>query len=153
MKRIAFLAFSAVLFISGISAFAFGRGPDMPAVGDNQDRSVTSVQQQTVVALAGVTPAQEWVGKTVVQLVGQLGKPDFTSAPDSSDRIYVDYNQHGRNETAVTTQSEFSGRKVIYGYDLRGVQSGRNETTVITQVEFDIASNGNIMSAKVSTLS
>lgn len=142
MKRFVFVAVSAALFVSGISAFAYGRGPDMTGavndrssgssfVSDNQNRSGASIQ--------------EWVGKTVDQLVQQLGKPDFIDYSNSNDEMYTSAPR-GADKANYATVSG-SGDK-IYGYTERATTRGRNDAAMATQLQFDIASDGVIQGAK-----
>jgi hypothetical protein len=82
MKRFILLACSAVLFISGISAFA------------EPVHSFANNQATTTYDLVN-TPAaevQSWVGLTGAQLVVQMGAPDAKSIAANGDSIY-DYDQ------------------------------------------------------------
>jgi hypothetical protein len=139
MRHFAYLLVSAAMLIAGVSVFAdkatHGIGPaqvpftsvqvpvdeDQPVV--NNRGNVTPVDRDMV---QPVTVVMDWVGKTSVQLVQQLGNPDS---------IYF-------SATGVQT----------YDYNRSSVMRGRNNTVVTTRLEFDVDSMGYIMDAKSSVL-
>jgi hypothetical protein len=120
MKRLAFFLVSTAMFVSGVSAFAFGRADTM-RYSYNQN-STTPVMSMDANQIA--QSVQQWVGKPADELVKQLGNPDYTSATNDGSKIY----DYVRNEPQRT----------------------RYDSLVAQQFEFVIGSNGDVTTAKVS---
>jgi len=147
MKRIAFLAISVALLLPGISVFALGHGPTRTAQVSYQDTSGTSGQDPAA-PLIGVSSVQEWLGKTTVQLVAQLGAPDFTFVTDNGDKESAPSQsvmQTGRAGIVEVTQSESIG-DITYAYNKRTLPITKNNSEGNTQLEFGIM-DGIVMSA------
>jgi hypothetical protein len=114
MNRFAFLVASTVLFVSSISTFASAKVVSALNPGISHSAPVNMVIQDQ-----STMPKNEWVGKTVDQLIEKMGKPDSTYVGAGGDKLYA--------------------------YDKLIARNGRAPERTL-RVEFDIASDGSIKS-------
>jgi hypothetical protein len=100
MKRFILLACSAVLFISGMSAFA----EPVHSFANSQATATFDLENTQAADI------QSWVGLTGVQLVDTLGTPDAKTLAANGDSIY-DYDQpvalQDMNHREATSQAQY----------------------------------------------
>ena len=82
MKRFAFFFASAVLLVSSISAFAYGK--PVSSTDMNSGPTVTLVNQ--------AMSDQPWVGKTADQLIAKMGNPSSILDGANGDKLHA-YDQ------------------------------------------------------------